>query len=114
MDRLVIAKEEETYRLIGEAAEANGRISPCFGGELIGVLSETGEVYPCEILDRSMGNVRDFDCDLAALWKARAAADARSYQKELGCQCTYECAMSVNALFHPGRSLRIAARSILR
>ncbi len=111
-DRLVIAKEEETYRLIGEAAGASRRISPCYGGELIGILSETGQVHVCETLDRSMGNVRDFDCDFAALWKSAAASSARRYQKELGCQCTYECAMSVNTLFNPKRALRILANSL--
>ena len=106
-DRLVIAKEEETYRLIGEAAAATERISPCYGGELIAVLSETGEVYLCETLDKSMGNVRKFDCNFAELWNAQQADDGRRYQKELGCQCTYECAMSVNTLFNPRRALRI-------
>ena len=60
-----------------------------------------------ETLDRKMGNVRQFDCDFAALWRSNEAASARRYQKELGCQCTYECAMSVNTLFNPGRALRI-------
>ncbi len=111
-DRLVIAKEEETYRLISEAAVATTRISPCYGGELIGILSETGEVRVCETLDRSMGNVRDFDCDFARLWQSSAAEEARRYQKELACQCTYECAMSVNTLFNPARALRIFKNSI--
>lgn len=112
MDRLVISKEEETYRLIAEAASASTRISPCYAGELIGVLSETGEVYLCETLDQRMGNVRDFDCDFGKLWQAAEAEAARRYQKELRCQCTYECAMSVNTLFQPRRALRIAANSI--
>ena len=106
-DRLVIAKEQETYRLIEEAAGATSRISPCYAGQLIGILSETGEVYVCETLDKSMGNVRDFNCDFARLWSARQAEEARSYQQELGCQCTYECAMSVNTLFNPRRAARI-------
>lgn len=111
MDRLVIAKEEETYRLIGEAALANHRISPCYGGELIAILSEVGEVYVCETLNKSMGNVRHFDCDFARLWSDRQADQARKYQKELACQCTYECAMSVNTLFNPVRALRILKNS---
>lgn len=111
-DRLVIAKEEETYRLVRDASLARKRISPCYGGELIGVLSETGEVYLCETLDRSMGNIREFDGDLGRLWKATAAAEARQYQKDLGCQCTYECAMSVNTLFQPRRTLRILKNSL--
>ena len=101
-DRMVIAKEEEVYRLVSEAAEATGRISPCYAGELSTVLSETGEVYLCETLDKSMGNVRDFNCDFSDLWQASQADAARKYQKDLGCQCTYECAMSVNTLFNPG------------
>lgn len=111
-DRLVIAKEEETYRLIQEAAQADRRISPCYGGELIGILSETGEVYLCETLDRSMGNVRSFGCDFARLWSSQKAEESRRYQHQLGCQCTYECAMSVNALFNPRRAARIFRSSL--
>ena len=106
-DRLVIAKEQEVYRLVSEAAGASQRVSPCYAGDLLAVLSETGEVYLCETLDQSMGNVRDFGCDFAELWKASKAEEARRYQNELGCQCTYECAMSVNTLFNPRRALRI-------
>ena len=112
-DRMVIAKEEEVYRLVSEAADATHRISPCYAGELSTVLSETGEVYLCETLDKSMGNVRDFNCDFAGLWQASQAEQARQYQKDLGCQCTYECAMSVNTLFNPRRALRIASRSLV-
>ncbi len=112
MDRMVIAKEEETYRLIDEASQAESRISPCYGGELIGILSEKGEVYVCETLDKSMGNVRDFDGDLAALWRSAKAEAGRRYQRGLACQCTYECAMSVNTLFNPRRALRIVRNSL--
>jgi len=110
-DQLVVAKEEETYRLINQAARATRRVSSCYAGELIGILSETGEVYLCETLNRSMGNIRDFDCDFGKLWGSAQAKGARQYQKDLGCQCTYECAMSVNTLFNPVRALRIAANA---
>lgn len=114
MDRLVMAKEEETYRLIGEAAHAKQRISPCYSGELIGILSESGEVRVCETLDKSMGNIRDYEGDFAKLWQSKLAGEGRRFQKELGCQCTYECAMSINTLFNPKRALRILAKSLSR
>jgi MoaA/NifB/PqqE/SkfB family radical SAM enzyme len=113
-DRIVIAKEEETYRLIQEAALAQHRIAPCYAGELIGILSETGEVYVCETLNKTMGNVRGFGCDFAALWSSPEADSARRYQNELQCQCTYECAMSVNTLFNPGKAVRILKNAVLR
>lgn len=112
IDRLVAAKEEETYKLIKEASSAEKRIAPCYSGELIGILSETGEVYLCETLDRSMGNIREHGHDFSRLWKSSQASSAREYQKKLGCQCTYECAMSVNTLFNPRRALRIVSRSL--
>lgn len=111
-DRLVIAKEEATYRLVREAAAATRRIVPCYAGELLAVLRETGEVYPCETLDKPMGNVREFGGNLAELWKSPAASEVRRYQRELGCQCTYECAMGQNALFTPSRALRLLGRSL--
>ena len=112
MSRLLIAKEEATYGLIGEAARANSRISPCYAGELIGILSETGEVYVCEPLNKSMGNVRDFNGDFARLWRGDLAQESRRYQKKLGCQCTFECAMSVNTLFNPRRAFHIISASL--
>ena len=98
---------------MAEGASASARIAPCYAGELIGILSETGEVYLCETLDRSMGNVRDYGCNMAELWRDKQAEAARRFQKRLGCQCTYECAMSVNSLFSPRRLLRILRRSRL-
>jgi MoaA/NifB/PqqE/SkfB family radical SAM enzyme len=112
-DRLVIAKEHETYRLVLETASAARRVSPCYAGHLVGILNETGQVYLCETLDRTMGNVRDFGCDFSALWSSDAADAARRYQVELGCHCTYECATSVNSLFNPRRAWRILKESIL-
>jgi sulfatase maturation enzyme AslB (radical SAM superfamily) len=114
IEHLVIAKEEETYRFIAAAAAAQERISPCHAGELIGILSEVGEVYLCETLQQSMGNVRDFDGDFSRLWVSAQAEAARRYQNELQCQCTYECAMSVNTLFRPLRAARIVARAAAR
>ncbi|MEE8587230.1 MAG: radical SAM protein, partial [Acidobacteriota bacterium] len=59
-----------------------------------------------------MGNVREFDCDFSKLWFSRSADEGRRYQKELGCQCTYECAMSVNTLFNPRRAARILRNAL--
>jgi MoaA/NifB/PqqE/SkfB family radical SAM enzyme len=112
LERLATAKEEEVYRLTAATAESKERVASCYAGELLAVVSETGEVYPCELLDRSMGNVRDFSCDLARLWNSLPAADVRRFRNEIGCQCTYECAASVNTLFNPSRLLRILVRTV--
>lgn len=43
-------------------------------------LDPTGGVYPCSIYDRSLGNIREWDYDLLALWNSTAA---RRLQKEI-------------------------------
>jgi len=39
----------------------------CFAGALSGVIYANGDVYPCELLDRKMGNLRDFQFDFMKL-----------------------------------------------
>jgi radical SAM protein with 4Fe4S-binding SPASM domain len=81
---------------------------PCQAAALFGVITSTGEVYPCEILDRPMGNLRDFDYDLKALWQQRNAEEVRRFISKTNCNCAYECAMTVNILSHPKYLARLA------
>jgi len=88
-------------------------LSPCYAGQLSGVISETGDVYPCEILDRKIGNIRDYGGDFASLWRSTAAWEAYAYQRRLQCSCTYECALSVNVLFNRRQLVPLAIRTVL-
>ncbi|MHB8763603.1 MAG: radical SAM protein [Deferrisomatales bacterium] len=61
----------------------------CMAGRSGVVLSEGGELLPCEPLGRSFGNVRETDFSAAALLR-RAAA--RGVLREVaGCRCVWEC-----------------------
>ena len=72
-------------------------ISHCPAGALFGVIYGNGDVYPCEILsDRKLGNVRDYGFDFMKLWRGEAAENARVFIKDTNCNCTYECAWSLN------------------
>ncbi len=88
-------------RLIHRTMEEQRRLIPCYAGRLNLVLTETGDVYPCEILTKSLGNVRDFGCDIRKVLKSAAAADAIRYIKEEECYCTHECYFMTNILFNP-------------
>lgn len=74
---------------------------PCTAGKLSAVIFENGEVHPCEILGRSMGNLNQHDWDLAALWGASEADALRREIKSTRCACTWECAQADNVLFNP-------------
>ena len=71
----------------------------CYAGRLTTVLMANGEVYPCEMLDRSMGNVADFGLNFLALWRSDRAEAVRRSIHVSECACTYECAWGANVLF---------------
>ncbi len=73
-------------------------ISPCPAGALFGVIGAQGGVYPCEMLNESMGNLRDYDFDFMRIWQSHKAQKMREYIIRSRCHCTYECAWTVNIL----------------
>ena len=66
------------------------------------MLSEIGDVYPCEILTDSFGNVRDFGYDMGKVVLSARANEIRQFIKKGRCFCTHECYFMTNILFSPG------------
>jgi MoaA/NifB/PqqE/SkfB family radical SAM enzyme len=89
-------------RLIHRTMQEQRRLTPCYAGRLNLVLTETGAVYPCEILTRSMGNVRDCGYDIRKLLLSAEAKETVGFIKDGGCYCTHECYFMTNILFNPG------------
>ena len=73
-------------------------ISHCPAGALFGVIGSKGEVYPCEVLDKQLGNLRDYDMDFMTLWRDKKTQDVKKFIKETHCNCSYECAWTINAI----------------
>jgi len=74
---------------------------PCFAGVLNCVLWYNGDVYPCEMLDRKMGNLRMSDYDFRKVWNSAPAQRVRNFIRESRCFCTEECNININILFNP-------------
>ncbi len=100
---LKAAQDRLQRRLIHRTLVERRRILPCYAGRLNLVLTERGELHPCESRwDRSFGNVRDAGLDVGAMLRSergRALADeiARG-----DCWCSHECNFMTNILFNPG------------
>lgn len=73
-------------------------IAPCMAGSIFGIVEANGEVRPCEILDKPLGNVRDFDLNFMSLWQSQKAKETKKWIKETKCNCHYDCAWSFNIL----------------
>ena len=96
--RLMNKKNRILYNVIKRTYTDPAFISACRAGSLFGIIDAGGIVYPCEILDRPLGNVRDYGCDFMKLWGDTSAAQTRDWIKTSKCHCTYECAWSFNIL----------------
>lgn len=74
---------------------------PCYACKLDVVINEEGDVYPCEMLNKKIGNLRDYEYDFKKLWWSKKADEIRRIIKSSKCYCTHECNMRTNLLFNP-------------
>ena len=101
--KLKAAQDILQRRLIYEAAQETKRTSPCFAGKLNLVLTETGDLYPCEDFSGQMkfGNIRESEYDLQRLLTSERGKNILKFIDSKGCHCTHECYFMTNILFNP-------------
>jgi radical SAM protein with 4Fe4S-binding SPASM domain len=87
-------------------------VVPCVAGRRMAVLTESGDVYPCELLDDKMGNLREVDYDMARIVGSEEARQVRSMIKRTRCHCTFECAIQNSLVYSPRAWARIAAKLV--
>ena len=101
--KLKAAQDILQRRNIYEAAHQSQRTSPCYAGKLNLVLTETGDLYPCEDFSEKMkfGNVREAEYDLQQLLESDRGRKILEFINDKGCHCTHECYFMTNILFNP-------------
>lgn len=87
-------------------------VSPCVAGRKLIVISETGEVLPCEVLGKSMGNLRDHDFDVRRLLALRENENLREWIVESRCKCSFECALAANVVWNASSYPSLAKAAI--
>ncbi len=76
-------------------------VSPCYAGTLSAVVLADGRMPLCEKRGELLGSLRDFDCDLAALWRSPQARERAARQQAERCACGHECFVTPSILFNP-------------
>jgi radical SAM protein with 4Fe4S-binding SPASM domain len=102
--RLKAAQDILQRNMIHQTLVGQKKHIPCYAGKLNLVLTESGDVYPCEILPQSFGNVRDYDYDLMQVTRSEQAREIINSISGSNphCQtCTHECNYITNILFNP-------------
>jgi MoaA/NifB/PqqE/SkfB family radical SAM enzyme len=114
------AIEQKTAETIRKALKRpEERVFNCFAGKKILILSDTGEVSACEhMLEKVMGNVRNFDYDLMKLLESETAKKIRQDIVDKKCNCRWECAINTSNIFdlknYPDLILKTAANMIFK
>lgn len=110
--RIKAAQDILQRRLIHQTMLEQKRLIPCYAGILNLVLTENGDIYPCEILTESFGNARNYDYNLAKVIQSEKARRIIHSIQEKQCFCTHECYLMTNILFNPGLYPKLAKEYI--
>lgn len=88
-------------RIIYNTIREGHKMIPCYAGRLNLVLTETGDVYPCESFNKKMGNLREYNYDVKEILQSKGARRVTHSIHKNGCYCTHECYLMTNILFNP-------------
>lgn len=111
--RVVTWKNVIQQKLIANIKRNNRSVIPCVAGRDYGILYANGDVFPCEMLKMSLGNVKDYGYDFKKLWlekNNRAMVKKKIIKSK--CFCTHECAISASLLLNPRYLLKIIVNGI--
>jgi radical SAM protein with 4Fe4S-binding SPASM domain len=93
-------------------ARGGGFEKSCLAGEREYVLSETGDVYGCELIDTRLGNVREVEFDFQRIRMSNEAFDFIDEKKKQLCRCTHECNTRSMILFDRSNALPVLASAL--
>lgn len=100
---LKAAQDRLQRKLIHATMGQRRRLIPCYAGRLNLVLTERGELHPCEgRWDESFGNVRASGYDVREMLRSeRASRILDQIARPDACHCSHECNFVTNILFNP-------------
>jgi len=99
--RIKAAQDILQRHLIHQTTLGQKRLIPCYAGKLNLVLTENGDVYPCEILTNTFGNIKNYDYDMGKIIQSEKAKKVIESIQNSQCFCTHECYFMTNILFNP-------------
>ncbi len=76
-------------------------INYCVSGRKLFVISEEGDVFPCEILTKThpLGNLRNFGYNINNIISTVKSKETYSWIRKTKCKCSFECAVAANVIW---------------
>ena len=75
-------------------------VTPCVAGRKLIVISETGVVRPCEMLDKTIGDLRDYNFNVKKLMASQQKKELAKWIVNSKCKCSFECAHAANVVWN--------------
>jgi MoaA/NifB/PqqE/SkfB family radical SAM enzyme len=95
------------YEYIARQAKGGSFEGFCLAGEREYVMSETGDIYGCELISHKLGNVREVGYDFGVIRGGEEAARFVREKHERLCKCTHECNTRTMILFNRTNALPV-------
>jgi len=112
LSAIIRASVELTWEVARKTLRHNRMIIPCLAGRRLVIISEKGDVFPCEILNAKMGNLREADYDIRKIICSAQAKKILSEIRNKQCYCTFECAIITSLIFNKLQCLKIMAKAL--
>ena len=90
---ILVKKTKEKIRSNFEENKNLGKY--CNASKKIVVLSEYGDIYPCEVLSKTLGNVKNYNLDLKLLLSSNSNEFIKNNNIKESCHCDWGCAQNV-------------------
>ena len=120
MSAMLVGLREIKESLVHFVLKNNYVPFQCSAGHKLIEIDETGQVFPCETLERFikennvkaindvwMGNIKDYDYSLKKVLAGTKGRLIRNYIKKRECFCTFECAFTASVVFTPSNIISI-------
>jgi len=112
--KFINAKRIIRNDMVYEIYKSKKQQGPCYAGSLTGVIRADGSVYPCEMADSPLGNLRDENYNFEEIWFNKRANLFRENIRKNKCYCTHECFLSTNILFNPKYFAKLIYYALIR
>jgi len=89
-----------TRKEVLKTLQSEERVYECYAGKRMVVMDSFGNVFPCEMLDEKLGNLRDYDYDLKKVLELENTRKVLKYIKDKRCNCTWECAIQDSIVYN--------------
>jgi MoaA/NifB/PqqE/SkfB family radical SAM enzyme len=110
--RLINPVQDLVHDLVLDAIAGKRAPVKCLAGKTLMVLSDDGELSPCEMLRKPFGNLRDCNYDIKELLALKRTKEILATIKDTRCFCSWECALYNNIIFSNQYRLKVLLKAM--